>query len=188
MGTRREGRGLSGDGFVALFDGSSAKVLRFFARRVLDAEAAADLTAETFAAALASRQRFDPRRGEPEAWLLGIAQHQLGHYVRHRAVDHAARRALELPIRSPSTPDLERIEELVDFERLKPRIRSVLAELSENHQQAVWLRVVEELAYPQIADQLDCSEQAARARVSRGLREMGLLLAATYDQSEEAIR
>ena len=38
-----------------------------------DPELAADLTAETFAAALVSVRRFDPARGPAVAWLLGIA-------------------------------------------------------------------------------------------------------------------
>jgi DNA-directed RNA polymerase specialized sigma24 family protein len=42
-------------------------------RRTRDAELAADLTAETFAAALAARARFDPGRGSASAWLFGLA-------------------------------------------------------------------------------------------------------------------
>src|SRR3954452_21866183 len=38
-------------------------VLGFFARRTRDAELSADLTAETFAAALAGRRRFRPDSG-----------------------------------------------------------------------------------------------------------------------------
>jgi len=44
-------------------------VLAYFARRVRDAEAAADLTAETFAAAAVARERFRPERGSAVAWL-----------------------------------------------------------------------------------------------------------------------
>ena len=40
-------------------------LLGYFLRRTRDAELAADLTAETFAAALDGLRRFDPRRGEP---------------------------------------------------------------------------------------------------------------------------
>jgi DNA-directed RNA polymerase specialized sigma24 family protein len=42
-----------------------------------DAEAAADLTAETFAAALAGRKRYRPDRAAPAIWLYGIAAHKL---------------------------------------------------------------------------------------------------------------
>ena len=45
--------------------------------------------------------------------------------------------------------------------------------------EALWLRVVEERSYGEIADALDISEQTARARVSRGLRSLGRALDAT---------
>ena len=44
-------------------------VIAYFRRRVGNAELAADLTAETFAAALAGRRRFAPERGPAAAWL-----------------------------------------------------------------------------------------------------------------------
>ena len=40
----------------------------FFMRRTRNAELAADLAAETFAAALVARARFDPGRGSASAW------------------------------------------------------------------------------------------------------------------------
>ena len=47
-------------------------LLGFFARRTRDPDLAADLTAETFAAALASRARYRPVAGSASAWLFGI--------------------------------------------------------------------------------------------------------------------
>src|SRR4029450_12479066 len=52
-------------------------LVAFFMRRTRTAELAADLTAETFAAALVARARFDPGRGSASAWLFGIALHKL---------------------------------------------------------------------------------------------------------------
>ncbi len=46
-------------------------------RRTADPELAADLAAETFAAALLSVRRFDPRRGGALAWTFGIAHKKL---------------------------------------------------------------------------------------------------------------
>jgi DNA-directed RNA polymerase specialized sigma24 family protein len=43
--------------------GVRGPLAEFFMRHTGDAELAADLTAETFAAALASRRRFDPAKG-----------------------------------------------------------------------------------------------------------------------------
>jgi DNA-directed RNA polymerase specialized sigma24 family protein len=49
-------------------------VLAYFRRRAPDADTAADLTAETFAAALEGRHRYAPARGPALGWLYGIAR------------------------------------------------------------------------------------------------------------------
>ena len=49
--------------FAALYRRFEARMLRYFVSRVGDAEVAADLTAETFAAALAGVGRFRAARG-----------------------------------------------------------------------------------------------------------------------------
>ena len=48
-------------------------LLGYFARRTGDADLAADLASETFAAALAGRRRYKPRKGAATSWLFGIA-------------------------------------------------------------------------------------------------------------------
>jgi DNA-directed RNA polymerase specialized sigma24 family protein len=50
--------------FDAFYRAHVRGVLAYFARRVYSPGLAADLTAETFAAALPSRARFDPARGD----------------------------------------------------------------------------------------------------------------------------
>src|ERR1700755_2164710 len=69
-------------------------VVAFFHRRTGDAELAADLTAETFAAALEGCHRYAPDRGAPAAWLYGIAHRQLATLHRHGRVERRARRRL----------------------------------------------------------------------------------------------
>ena len=51
------------DSFELFYSRYFERLLVFFARRTCDAELAADLTAETFAAALAGRRRYRPQRG-----------------------------------------------------------------------------------------------------------------------------
>src|SRR5690348_12214509 len=58
--------------FGLFYDRHVRTLLAFFGRRTDDPEAAADLTAETFASALASRRRFRPGRTPAVAWLFGI--------------------------------------------------------------------------------------------------------------------
>jgi RNA polymerase sigma factor (sigma-70 family) len=47
-----------------------------------------------------------------------------------------------------------------------------LAALSEDHREALRLRIVEERSYAEVAQTLGVSEQTARARVSRALRTL----------------
>ena len=60
-----------GEGFAAFYEENARTLLVFFARRTYDAEAALDLTAETFAEALASRHRFKDQ-GEGSARKVAL--------------------------------------------------------------------------------------------------------------------
>jgi RNA polymerase sigma-70 factor (ECF subfamily) len=51
-------------------------------------------------------------------------------------------------------------------------VASAFSDLSGDQREALRLRVIDELPYPQIAETPGVSEQTARARVSRGLRRL----------------
>ena len=69
-------------------------VERYFARRVANREIAADLAAETFAAALVARRRFVPGSTPAAGWLYTIAARRLVDYQRRAAVEQRARETL----------------------------------------------------------------------------------------------
>jgi RNA polymerase sigma factor (sigma-70 family) len=71
-------------------------VLAFFLRRTGDRELAADLTAETFAAALSALPRYRPQRSAALAWLFAIAHHKMVDSIRRGQVEDRARRRLGL--------------------------------------------------------------------------------------------
>lgn len=73
-------------------------VLGFFYRRTGCAHTSADLTAETFAQALASVARFRPERAPATAWLIGIARNQLRYYLRRQRTARSARARLRMPV------------------------------------------------------------------------------------------
>src|SRR5690349_1990968 len=86
--------------FSAFYRRYERPVLAYFRRRTGDAELAADLTAEVFAAALAACPRYQPHRAPASAWLFAIAQHKLARSRRRGAVEDRARRRLGMdPIR-----------------------------------------------------------------------------------------
>ena len=159
--------------FVELYRRHAEDLLRYFARRTLDPEAAAELTAETFAEAFASRARYSYVTGvNGVAWLYGIARHQLGRFFRSGRIDAAARKKIGLPLRELPPEDYERIEDLVDFAPLAEALET----LADDQREALKLRVIDGLPYPDVAARLQCAETAARQRVSRGLRRLALVL------------
>ena len=162
--------------FVELYRRHAEDLLRFFARRTLDPEAAAELTAETFAEAFASRARYEDTGAGGVAWIYGIAKHRLGRYFRAGTVEATARKRLGMPVRALEAEDYERIEELVDLAPVREALAEALEGLAEDQREALRLRVIDGLSYAEVARRLSCGEVAARQRVSRGLRRLGLVL------------
>jgi RNA polymerase sigma factor (sigma-70 family) len=142
-------------------------VLAFFLARGARSEVAADLTAETFARALAARGTFDRGRGEPRGWLTGIARNVLADSVRRGRVEDAARRKLALERLQIDDQAIARIEELTDDAALL-----ALARLPMDQQVAVRGRVLGDVGYQELARTLGCSPSVVRKRVSRGLRTL----------------
>jgi RNA polymerase sigma-70 factor (ECF subfamily) len=166
-----------GDLFGELFERHNTAVLAYFIRRTACPQTAADLTAETFAQAFASRGRFTRTGAPARAWLFTIARRQLARFVRKEQVSAKYRRRLgiEATTRLGST-DIERIEELADSDPQRAAVAAALEQLPANQREAVRLRIAQDLPYPTVAERLGCSEGAARVRVSRGLTALADLL------------
>jgi RNA polymerase sigma-70 factor (ECF subfamily) len=162
--------------FVELYRRHAEDLLRYFARRTLDPEAAAELTAETFAEAFASRRNYRDTGVNGVAWVYGIARHQLSRFYRTGTIEAKARGSLGMNVRDLPAEDYERIEELVDLAPIKEALVEALATLGAEQRDALQLRVIEELSYPDVASRLGCAEAAARQRVSRGLRRIAIVL------------
>jgi RNA polymerase sigma-70 factor (ECF subfamily) len=158
--------------FIALYRRHASDVLVYFVRRTFDTDAARDLTAETFAVAFEHRHRF---RGSGEAaagaWLFGIARHQLSRYLRRGAAERRAVRRLGVEVPEMSAEEAARL-----LEDAQAGAVAALGELATDQKRAVWLRVVEDLSYAELAAELGVSEPTARARVSRGLRALAAVL------------
>jgi RNA polymerase sigma-70 factor (ECF subfamily) len=164
------------EAFTELYRRHAEDLLRYFARRTLDPETAAELTAETFAEAFASRATYRDQGVNGVAWLYGIARHRLGRFFRSGRVDASARRKLGMPERDLPSEDYERIEDLIDFAPIREALAEALQTLSPDQREAMRLRVIDGLGYAEVAERLECTEQNARQRVSRGLKKLALLL------------
>ncbi len=156
-------------GFAELYARHALAIHGWLAQRL--PWAASDLTGETFARALLHRDRFhDDRDGSALPWLLGIARNLLADTIRYERIETRARERLGLPVDLASDDD-----GLIDVEnRLSPTtaLKQQLAALPPGVREALELRVVDELDYNEIAERLDIPPNAARLRVSRGLRRL----------------
>jgi RNA polymerase sigma-70 factor (ECF subfamily) len=153
------------EAFAALYRRHAPGLLTWAARRTGDRERAADLVAETFAAALEGCHRFDPRRGSAAGWLYGIAKHQAARAAERGAVERSARRRLRVARPELDDDELERVLAAAS----PPEAAAALGELPDDQRAAVHARVVEERDYAEIAARDGTTEAAARQRVSRGL-------------------
>ena len=164
--------------FRELYDRWAERLLAYFYRRVFDAEIAADLLAETFAVAYERRTRFRDVGRPGGAWLHGIAAKELSHWFRRQAVEKRAVRRLGIEVPPLDDESIARIEALADAGDARDALAGAMARMTGGEREAVELRVVDELAYAEIAARLDCTENTARQRVHRGLARLSSLMQA----------
>jgi RNA polymerase sigma-70 factor (ECF subfamily) len=158
--------------FGEFYDRHARALLGYFARRTRDPEVAADLTAETFASAIVSQRRYQPERSTAVAWLFVIASRRLADYQRRGWVDQRVRRALAIERKPLAVEDSEMIRLLAEDSSA-----SLLESLPAEQREAIAGHVVDDRAYPELAEEMKVTEAVVRQRVSRGLsvlrRRMG---------------
>jgi RNA polymerase sigma-70 factor (ECF subfamily) len=130
-----------------------AYALRISGQRA-DAE---DLYQDTFLAAF--RAWPPPRRGNERAWLYTIATNRM--IDRERRAKRIVANVEDLVLAAPERDDVT----LADLAR-------AIETLPAGQRAAFVLRKVQGLAYTEIALALECTEEAARARVSEALKKV----------------
>jgi RNA polymerase sigma-70 factor (ECF subfamily) len=143
-------------------------VMAYMRRRVATPELAADLTMETFAAALLAINEERARPNDAVAWLFGIARNKLADAYRTGAAEQRARQRLGLPPIGLTDEDIERIDNLTHH----GNVLALLEALPGEQREAVRARVLDDKSYEEIAADLGTSAMVVRQRVSRGLRTM----------------
>jgi RNA polymerase sigma factor (sigma-70 family) len=151
-----------------LYRDHARRLAGYLMRATGDAEVAADLVAETFAAAMVARDRYRAELGAPTTWLYGIASHKLNDWRRRGYAEDRARR--RLGIERPALSE----DDFAEFTRLAGEVTVVelLEELPNDQRAAVRARLLDDRAYGDIAVAEGVSEAAIRQRVSRGLASL----------------
>jgi RNA polymerase sigma factor (sigma-70 family) len=151
--------------FRELYERYAEGVHGFHLRRSRDADAAHDLTAETFAQAWLSRARFrDEADGSAGPWLFAIARHVLLASVRRQTLERSACERLGIFERLEREP-----AQVEPADAWLEDLDEAFYDLPANQRDAIRLRVVADLDYDGVADALGTTPRAARVRVSRGL-------------------
>ena len=163
------------EAFREFYDRYAVWIRSWFVRHTGSEPASLDLTAETFAQAWHASRRFrDLADGSGAPWLFGIARNLLRQYHKHNRIESAARERMGLPATFAECEDYERVDERNEASALAPLMRHALRALPADQRRALVLRVVHQLPYEAVAGRLGCSQNAARLRVSRGLRALTL--------------
>jgi RNA polymerase sigma factor (sigma-70 family) len=164
------------EAFCRIYERHVLRLRSWLRRETGSIEVANDLTAETFAQALVSLKRFEGHEDEQAlAWLYGIARNLLSQYRRRQRVETSARERLHMPLRDYG--GFDEADELVDAERLAPALEEALAALPAHERAALDLRVIDGLAFDEVAERLAVASPAVRMRITRALRTLRARLA-----------
>jgi RNA polymerase sigma factor (sigma-70 family) len=133
------------------------RVYAYAAYRLGDGADAEDVTGEAFERALRYRDSYDPRRGEPIAWLLGIARR----CIDGRVPPPAATGDEWLDAVAPGDLEEETTRRLV--------LRGAIEQLETRDRELIALRYGADLTARQIAKVLDTSTNAVEVALHRAL-------------------
>lgn len=156
--------------FADLYERYAPDVFRFALFLSGNRELAEDIAAETFARALAGRERFNP--GSVKAYLLAIARNLFLDWARTQG------RATSLSETHVDPADLAPGPEAVTAGRLDlEAARAALLHLPESERAALLMSAWDGLPHEQIAAALGCSVAAVKVRIHRARLRLRHLIA-----------
>jgi RNA polymerase sigma factor (sigma-70 family) len=141
-------------------------VQRFVARRVPDPQLAADLTADVFVAAIESAGSYRPSRGQPIAWLFGVARIVVAAEWRRGAREgRAMRRVAGRDLLDED--DLARMHARIDAAAQARALHGALQQLPEGQRSLLELTAIDGLSVAEAARSVGVRAVTARVRLHR---------------------
>ena len=136
------------------------RVYAYVAYRVGDGPDAEDITSATIERALRYRDRFDPRRGDAAAWLIGIARRCIGEHFG------------EEPIPVETVPRGVAPGELATDSATRLDLRRAVSQLGERDRELIALRYGADLTARQIGEVLEVKTNAVEVALHRALQTL----------------
>jgi RNA polymerase sigma-70 factor, ECF subfamily len=161
----REAPGEADLAFDRLYRSSRDDVYAYVASMLRDGPAAEEVTATAFERAYRKRGRFDPKKGEPRAWLFGIA--------RNAALDELRRRGRQAELAAePEDVDGIAVEEGAERSERRLALQAGLAQLNPRERELIALKFFAGLDNAEIASVIGISESNAGTRLHRAMTKL----------------
>jgi len=135
------------------------RVYAYVAYRLGPGPDADDATSEVFERAFRYRDRFDPRRGTPASWLIGIARNYL---EQHPPINTSA----------SELPDTAASDDLEEDAVRRLWVARLVAQLEERDRELIALRYGADLTAGQIADLIGLTPNAVAVALHRAVARL----------------
>jgi RNA polymerase sigma-70 factor, ECF subfamily len=152
--------------FEALYRSSRDDVFAYVAGMLRDRAAAEDVTAAAFERAYRKRSSFDGRRGEPRAWLFGIARNAALDELRRR------RRVATLPVEPSDDSATALAPDAVECALRRSVLRAAISSLAPRDRELVALKFFAGLSNAEIASVLEVSPSNAGTMLHRAVQKL----------------
>ena len=160
--------------FGKIYDRYVEKIYRYVFLRVNSREAAEDLTSETFLRGFEAYKTAGKSIENPQAFLYKIARNLVVDHYRSKGKAHLVSIEDSNLQFADTKTDLEKDAMIAsDLEQ----VRKAMTGLSEDYQNAIIWRYLEDLPVKEVAHLLDRSEEATRVLIHRAMNELKTKLA-----------
>lgn len=151
--------------FETLYRASRDDVYAYVAGMLRDEAAAEEVTAIAFERAYRKRSHFDAGRGEPRAWLFGIA--------RNATLDELRRRGRQAELAAePEDLDRARPQESAEEAERRAALAAALATLEPRERELIALKFFAGLSNGEIAAVIGASESNAGTKLHRAVTKL----------------
>src|SRR6266568_6621708 len=143
------------------------RVYAYVAYRIGPGPDADDVTSEVFERAFRYRDRFDPRRGTPASWLIGIARN----YIEQHPPVNAS---------SSELPDTAAPDDLEEGALRRLWVATIVTQLEERDRELIALRFGADLTAGQIAEMIGLTPNAVAVALHRAVARLRVMFEAEH--------